>query len=225
MNCLIVADHILLADLLSRVLHLSNVIGSVHTVPNVKQALRLIDRDPPDILILDLGIHDTNTQEVGLHLTKIQKFPAIILLTSNPHNNVCEADLLPHIYAVITRESSYVELAIAISNITKQHQLNGNIEPKLGGLMIMSPREQEVFVLIGKGRKSKEISAALNIAKSTVESHRKSIAQRLGTSGGDLVRIAAVYCYKSEQGILASEGSSPAQIETKDSTADVVPKN
>ena len=214
LKCLIVEDQILFADLLSGMLQASAVIGSVHTVNNIKQAEQWIDRGAPDILILDLVLPDGNGQEVGLHLIKSHPSPAIILLSSQLDDFVCEAELLPHVHAVINKTSAYKELAEAIGSFARERHLNDNLETSLANFKLMSPREQEVFVLIGKGKKSSEIRSILNISISTVESHRKSIAQCLGTSGADLVRIAAVYCYKAEQGDLATAGCSPAQIET-----------
>ena len=217
LKCLIVEDQILFADLLSGMLQASAVIGSVHTVHSIKEAEQWIDRGAPDILILDLILPDGNGQEVGLHLIKNHSSPAIILLSSQLDDFICEVELLPYVHAVINKTSAYKELAEAISSLARERQLNDNIGTSLTRLKLMSAREQEVFVLIGKGKKSSEISSVLNISISTVESHRKSIAQCLGTSGADLVRIAAVYCYKAEQGHLATSGCSPAQVETRHS--------
>ena len=56
----------------------------------------------------------------------------------------------------------------------------------------LTPRQQDVFRLIGEGKSTKEIANLLNSAISTVESHRKAIAQKLNISGAELVREASL---------------------------------
>jgi DNA-binding NarL/FixJ family response regulator len=49
-----------------------------------------------------------------------------------------------------------------------------------------------VFRLIGRGAATKEIARLLGLERTTVESHRKEISRRLGVSGAELVRLAAL---------------------------------
>lgn len=55
----------------------------------------------------------------------------------------------------------------------------------------LSPREHQIFNLIGLSLSSKEISQKLGIAKSTVSTHRKNIIKKLKLSGqGQLGKVA-----------------------------------
>ncbi|MFK0332904.1 LuxR C-terminal-related transcriptional regulator [Rhizobium sp. NPDC090275] len=45
----------------------------------------------------------------------------------------------------------------------------------------LTSREREVIELVSKGFGSKEIASALNVSARTVDSHRASIATKLGT--------------------------------------------
>ncbi len=66
---------------------------------------------------------------------------------------------------------------------------------------ILSDREFEVFQMIGKGRSGRDISHALRISKSTVESHRAHIKAKLGLdSPADLVRAAVAWILENEAG-------------------------
>jgi DNA-binding NarL/FixJ family response regulator len=44
----------------------------------------------------------------------------------------------------------------------------------------LTPREREVLQLLAEGLASKEIAARLEVAVSTIESHRKQIMDKLG---------------------------------------------
>lgn len=57
----------------------------------------------------------------------------------------------------------------------------------------LTPREQEVLELIGKGKTTKEIAEILNLSTGTVGNHRKGICRKLDThSTAELVYRAAV---------------------------------
>ena len=57
--------------------------------------------------------------------------------------------------------------------------------------IILSNREKEILNLIANGKSSKEIANALFIAKSTVDTHRKNMIQKLNlSSGNELVKYA-----------------------------------
>jgi len=57
----------------------------------------------------------------------------------------------------------------------------------------LSPREQQVFALIGKGKTTKEIAAILSLSTATIGNHRKSICSKLDIhSTAELVSRAAL---------------------------------
>jgi DNA-binding CsgD family transcriptional regulator len=55
---------------------------------------------------------------------------------------------------------------------------------------ILTPKEFEIFALMGRGMLSKEIAATLDISSHTVQAHRKTIAVKLGTTGNELLQQA-----------------------------------
>jgi DNA-binding NarL/FixJ family response regulator len=201
LNCLLVEDQTLVAELLRGLLQVSQQVACVRIAPSVQEACRLIDQLPPDLLILDLGLPDGDGQQVGLHLLKRHPKPKIILLSAQLHDFDCDPLLLPHIHASVDKTSAYKELTFALNG------LNTSIERFSDGRSIGEPlpglslREQEVFLLIGSGKSSRMIASYLNISLLTVESHRKAISQKLGSSGAELVRLAALHLYKTQNSL------------------------
>jgi DNA-binding NarL/FixJ family response regulator len=60
---------------------------------------------------------------------------------------------------------------------------------------LLSPRELEILLLIGRGTSSRDIAARLGISLRTVDSHRAKIIAKLELDGAyGLVRLAARYC-------------------------------
>lgn len=57
----------------------------------------------------------------------------------------------------------------------------------------LSAREREVFDLVGRGIKSRDIARRLAISPRTVDSHRANIIAKLGLDGASaLIRLAAL---------------------------------
>ena len=205
LNCLLVEDQVLMADLLCGILHTVPGICGLRVAHSVRDACRLIDQRAPDLLILDLALPDGDGQQVGLHLLKTNPSPLIILLSAQLDDFSCEPALLPHIHDTVNKASAYKELVSALKGLPKG-AVENFVEVALPKrFKAMSMREQEVFLLIGTGKSSREIAEELNISILTVESHRKSISQQTGTSGARLVRLAVLYLYQIEQGLLASQ--------------------
>jgi len=66
-----------------------------------------------------------------------------------------------------------------------------NNEDKIGNL---SPRESQIFKLIGLNHSSRDIGLLLGISEATVSTHRKKIIKKLDLSGmGQLARLAHHY--------------------------------
>jgi DNA-binding NarL/FixJ family response regulator len=65
-------------------------------------------------------------------------------------------------------------------------------------LSVLTPREIEVLKLVAHGRTSSEIGEALRIGRRTVESHRASVASKLGAR-----TQAALIRYAIERGLVA----------------------
>ncbi|HEY7304756.1 MAG TPA: helix-turn-helix transcriptional regulator [Bryobacteraceae bacterium] len=57
----------------------------------------------------------------------------------------------------------------------------------------LTPREQQILDLIGKGKTTKEIAGILNLSTGTIGNHRKGLCRKLDThSTAELVYRAAV---------------------------------
>jgi DNA-binding NarL/FixJ family response regulator len=198
MGCLLVEDQTLMAELLRSMLQTSPQVGVIRLARSVEEACRLIDRLPPDLLILDLGLPDGDGQQVALHLLKHHPAPRIILLSAELHDFQCDPSLLPHIHASVDKTSAYKELLLALNALNPGLNNSAVEESIQGRISTLSIRELDVFLLIGQGKSNREIATVLIVSVSTVESHRKAIAQHLGRSGADLVRLAAVHLYRTQ---------------------------
>ncbi len=76
------------------------------------------------------------------------------------------------------------EQLLAIDEITAQNETQvRKLSPALSGHGIsLTPREEEVLALIGKGLQAAEIATSLTLSLPTVKSHTASLYRKLGVS-------------------------------------------
>jgi two-component system, NarL family, response regulator NreC len=168
------------------------------------EAIELVGKTNPDVLILDLSMPDLD----GISVTRKIKpqFPELKILILTLHEDeallkeaikagaagyilkrAAEAELISAI-RVILRGDIYVDPAMLRGLIEESPQPQVNQEEQNEPL---TPRETEVLKLIVEGCTNRQIGQELNISIRTVEGHRANIADKLGIhSRVELVRYA-----------------------------------
>lgn len=168
------------------------------------EAIELIGRTNPNVMILDLSMPDLD----GISVTRQvkQKFPDLKILILTLHEDeallkeaikagaagyilkkAAEAELISAI-RVILRGELYIDPSMLRGLIDEppqpQEEQENLSEP-------LTPREMEVLRLIVEGYTNRQIGQELSISVRTVEGHRANIADKLGMhSRVELVRYA-----------------------------------
>jgi DNA-binding NarL/FixJ family response regulator len=110
-----------------------------------------------------------------------------VLVSREQSRVVLPADVRGHVHSVIGRDDGFAVLRREIGRLRESQ------EPQAGPLDILGPRERELFGLIGRGLRSKEIANEMGLTKASVDTYRKRISSKLRSSGADLVRLAALH--------------------------------
>lgn len=163
------------------------------TVGSVADAVAAIRNEAFDLLILDLKLPDGEGLEILRAAAAANADLDCIVLSSAAAEFTCPQGLLPNLRALVDKTQAYEQLQTAIAAIVRTR---GIAVPTGGGgdpQGLLRPRELEVFRLIGRGLKTNDIGRQLGISRNTVETHRKSIAAKLGASGAELVRMATLH--------------------------------
>ena len=191
LRCLIVEDQLMFLQLLSTLLQAVDGLRISHTAASQAEALRICREDPPDLVILDLALPDGDGLAVLEHLAAHRPQTQVVVLSGQASSFVCPTPLQPLVQAVVDKTAAFVQLQRALERCLNRPPVQ------------LTPRQQEIFALIGQGLSNRDIAASTGLALLTVETHRKAIAQKLGVSGAELVRQASLL------GAL-SPGSAPA---------------
>ena len=153
----------------------------------------------PDLLLLDLALPDGSGLQAARHLAKIKPDARILILSGEASTFVCPKDLSRQICAVVDKTQAFDELAAEIRALVPSWKTAAAIKTQGGSdpRDILTPKEFEIFAMIGRGMTSKEIAGALGITANTVQTHRKTIAAKLGTSGNELMQQAILHHQKN----------------------------
>ncbi|MEB3332844.1 MAG: response regulator transcription factor [Synechococcaceae cyanobacterium] len=188
LRCVVVEDQVMFLQLLVGMLRTQPSLEVVATAQGVVEALAACEQHRPDLVILDLALPDGDGIEVLEALREVPEPPQVIVLSGQASTFVCPRELSHLVRAVVDKTRAYNALTQEIQHLLEP-EADGAGGPARTRLTL---REQEVFALIGKGLTNRVIADQLGLSLRTVETHRKNITVKLGTKGGDLVRLAAL---------------------------------
>jgi two-component system, NarL family, response regulator NreC len=176
------------------------------------EALRLAEEHKPDILIVDVGMPKMNGIEVAARTQKIERPPAVIILSMHSDESyitralsagarayllkdATDEDLLPAVRAVSAGKPYFspTVTAVLVEDYMRQLRARGLTDTYL----LLTDREKEVLQLLAEGRSNKEVATLLDLGLSTVETHRANLMQKL-----NLHNTAEIVLYAVRKGII-----------------------
>jgi DNA-binding NarL/FixJ family response regulator len=189
LRCVIVEDQTMFLQMLHNMLAAVPRLRVAATARTKAEAMEACSKHLPDLLVLDLALPDGEGIAVARRLATLKPSSKTIILSGEASTFVCPADLQSHVHAVLDKTQAFDVLAEEIKTLLRPRGAAAPIRESDIDTNL-SAREYEIFVLIGRGLQSKEIGEKLGISVLTVQTHRKKIADKLGTTGTELVQQA-----------------------------------
>lgn len=170
------------------------------------EALALVERLSPDVLVVDVGMPSLDGVEVTRRVGKTHPGTRTVVLSMYSSEALVLNALRGGASAYVLKGSSVAEVVHAIRQALAGHRF---LSEALGQAAIaayvragdagpgdaydhLTAREREVFHLATEGHGNAEIAARLFISPRTVENHRASLMRKLGLRNQtELVRYAA----------------------------------
>lgn len=176
------------------------------------QAIAETKRLRPDVVVMDVAMPKLNGIDATRRLTAEMPEVKIVGLSVNTDRRYVIAMLEAGAAGYLLKSGTSEELCTALDAVNRgEKYLSPAIASSVVDEMIKprsrppserppSMREREVLQLIAEGKSSKEIASILDIAVPTVESHRKSLMNKL-----ELRTIAELTKYAIREGLTSPE--------------------
>ena len=201
---LLADDHNLVRAGFRSLLERLSGVSIVSEACNGREALRLIEAQHPDVVLMDIGMPELNGLEATTRVT--QDYPAVrvIILSMHADKEYVLKALRAGAAGYLLKDADITQLELAVRAVA-----NGGtfLSPSISKQVIddylqrvgsdssvqqeLTPRQRELLQLIAEGRTKQEIAQLLNISLKTVETHRDQMMERLGIHDvAGLVRYA-----------------------------------
>lgn len=192
---LLVDDHPLLREGLSRLISAEMGLRACGAAGDVQEALALVETSKPDLVITDLTLPGRNGLELIKDLAALHPSLPVIVLSMHDEMVYAERALRAGARGYVMKNAPPECLIEAVrmvldggvyaSPTITAHLLqtisNGKSQTKARFPMErLTDREMEVFELIGSARSNHDIASRLGISPRTVDAHRSHIREKLG---------------------------------------------
>ncbi len=203
---LVVDDHTIVRDGICALLGLAGDIEVVGEAANGREALEMVRKLMPDIVLMDIAMPIMGGLEATRRICK--EFPGIKVLALTQYDDreyvfpVIEAGA----YGFISKTAASSELASGIRSV---HRGDSFLSPSIARLLVedyqqgasirkshdlyeqLTDREREILKLLAEGYTTQEMADMLVVSPKTVEGHRTSLMAKLNIHNRiDLVKYA-----------------------------------
>jgi DNA-binding NarL/FixJ family response regulator len=187
----LVEDHPMFREQLAQLIRREPDMCVCGEADNTREALRLLESNSVDIVIVDLTLKGPSGLELLKDLKARDIKVPVLVLSMHDELLYAERVLRAGARGYITKHETSNEVMGAIRRVLSGEVYLGKrmasrvFESFSGrftsqdGVNLLTDRELEVFELIGRGRTTREISASLHLGMSTVDTYRTRIKAKL----------------------------------------------
>ncbi len=190
---LLAEDHALVRAGLRVLLERIKTVKVVGEAADGREALRLIPKHKPHIILLDIAMPGLNGLEAARRITTEHPDVRVIILSMHANEEYVWQAMKAGISGYLLKSAGTAELERAIKTVARaKRYFNNTISrrvvekyiERIGAegdvLDILTGRQREVLQLVVEGHTTKHIAQTLNISVKTVETHRTKLMERLG---------------------------------------------
>ncbi len=153
--------------------------------------------DCPGCLVLDIRMPGMSGMELQEELGKRQIHIPIIFISGHGDVPIAvkafKAGALDFLEKPFDNQKLLACVEEAIEKDRKRRKRQAERAEMLSRYRQLTPREQEVMLLVAEGKTNKDVARHLDISHRTVEIHRRRVMEKLGaTSVSDLVSVSVL---------------------------------
>jgi DNA-binding NarL/FixJ family response regulator len=199
---LVVDDHTLVRAGLARLLDKEPDIEVVEQLSRGHDAVRFCREHKPDVVLLDYGLPDLDGLETTRQILALERGVKVLILTMYANEEyatrliragasgflvkAASTDELKTAVRKVASGGVYVSPAIMEKMLARMGNLEGDVPEE-----VLSDREMQVLLRLARGMATKEVAESLSLSKSTVETYRGRVLEKLNLrNNSDITRFA-----------------------------------
>ncbi len=192
----IVDDHPLVRDGLRARLSVVPYLNVVGEAASGAEALALAAVEPPDLMLVDVGMRDMNGIELAAELRQRHPSVRVLMLSMYDNREYVLSAVRMGARGYVLKESPFEEIMAAIDAVWAggtyfSQQVASMVVTASTNAPQLTGREHQILLLLAHGSSNKLVARELDISVRTVETHRLSLRRKLGVdSASELLKIA-----------------------------------
>jgi DNA-binding NarL/FixJ family response regulator len=169
---------------------------------NVEDALAMIRRVKPEVLLLDLTLPDHSGYDVLAEIRELEASPLVVVLASRIEPTYAARAITAGAHGYVGKSSPPEQLLEAIRAVSRGERV---VPPGVEALLAagdghpasaLTKRELQVMELIARGMTNREIAEYLAVSVRTIDTHRGHVLKKLGLrNNSELTRFAVKHGY------------------------------
>lgn len=205
-------DHLVVRQGLRSLLESEEGLRVVGEAADGIEALSLVEKLHPDVLVMDLMMPNLNGLEATMQLSKRGLKTRIVILSMHSDDAYVIRALRNGAIGYVLKDSSAEDLVRAVREAVLGNRylssalsrrmletfINNSDSDELDPYHILTDREREILQMVAEGASNAAIGDKLSISPRTVETHRANMMRKL-----DLHTQAEVIRYAIKHGILS----------------------
>lgn len=209
-NILIVEDHALTRFGLVTTFETEKNFSKIFEASNAKEGIKIIEKEPIDLVIMDLGLPDINGIEATKKIKEKHSNIKIVILSSHEQQEDVIKSIKAGACAYCTKDVDPQKLVDIVNSALKGASW---FDPKVAGYVLdaatsnenttpqkekpsievnLTTREADVLALVAEGMTNTEIAKKLNVSVNTIKVHICSILSKLEVNDRTQAAIKAI---------------------------------
>jgi DNA-binding NarL/FixJ family response regulator len=190
---LLVDDHPIVRSGIRNLLERAAEINVVGEASDGFEALKLIEKLSPEVVLLDMEMPGMNGNEVAIQLKKAGSPVKILALSAHDDKQYIQELLANGASGYLTKEEVPEAIIEAVRGVARGEQgwVSRKIAAKMSSWMNednpakqkgLTSREVQVLKMVVSGKTNQEIGLELGISEKTVEKHLEGVFSKLGVA-------------------------------------------
>jgi DNA-binding NarL/FixJ family response regulator len=214
-SILLADDHALVRAGIRALLESLPGVEIVGETGNGLEAVELVRRSPPDVILLDVTLPGLNGLEAAARIVRSGVSTRVLMISMHASPDYAARAFAAGALGYLNKDAAFDELSAAIEHVCAGRrylcraiddevvrQLERRVGSSATGIDVLTSRQRQILQMIAEGQGTRQIAERLSLSVKTIETHRAQLMQRL-----DIHDVPGLVRFAIRHGLLPPESS------------------